>query len=459
MALEPNCSRDSRKCPSYCQAVVIALNTLSVTAIKYYEAAALYHNPPHRYCIITPNEDWIPPVPSQDGYTNSHIVLEHYADGSFGPHEYSTQPQIWDPTRPHLPWIPRDPAAVHSRGGLEVLWRPLETDDYTRIRPNSEFYRISDPFERELQKALQPLKRLTDRLASDTSEETRRIINACELARHSVIHVRFTDGHTLPALVDLVKGAKRHILECLGHVNRERYMRRVRDKSEVTDFATAVYDVVGLFTYSLDVTREHVKMCVPVWRIVQVDRLPPDFKIQRRLPLTRTPYPHGARRLIAHVYGGDPYIAKLVVASPSQGLYVNIPGTALFRFAGSVNTAGEITSVIRVDDQDGGLHEHGNAPQEQGSALQGRGSAPPRGRGSASRHARGQGGPDRTYPGVYLNLSVARSLFTYARFSDPRGTRHCRGGKPCSTTWSSSRPRVRAHWGVRHRRGWHRHKS
>lgn len=390
-----------------------ALKICFGTAVKYYEAAALYHYPAHRYCIITPNAEWIPPVPSQDGYTNSHLVLQLYADGSFGPHDYSTQPQIWDPARPHLPWIPRTPAAVGRAHGLEVLWRPLTHDDYTPLQPNSPYYRITDMFEGQLQQALEPLKRLRERTcAAESTEETRRIINACDLARHSVIHVRFTDGHTLPALVDLVKGAKRQILECLGYLLRERYIRRVRDARDQapdTDLATGIYETVGVFTYSLDVTREHVKMFIPVWRIVEVARLPPDFRIHSRIPLRRTTYPNGPTRLIAHVYGGEPYIGKLVVANPSQGLYVSIPGTGMFRFAGSVNTTGEITSVVR---EDGPQVEH----QE---------------RGMAPRRATTNGGPDRTYPGMVF-ARTGHNVTAYAHFSNSCSARSRGGGIACS---------------------------
>lgn len=351
------------------------LSICPLSGMKYYEAAVLHHSPGNRWCIISPNEDMIPPVPSEDGYSNSHHILEMYPDGSFGPHEYSTQPQIWDPTRPHLPWIPRKAEAVVGHFELDVLWRPLSDEEYTRLHPRSLFYRITDAFERQLMECLAPMKRLRERMMNDTSDEGRRIFNAIELARHCVIHIRFTDGHTLPALVDLVKGAKRQLLECLGHVLFDRYKRRVQGTKQPTDFATAIYEVVGLFTYDLNVVREHVNMDVPVWRIVEVNRLPPDFKIRCLVPLTRPAYPRGEKRLIAHVYGGDPYIAKLKVANPSQGLYIPIPGTGMFRFAGSVNTAGDITSVIAQ-------------PREDRQAA-----------AQAIVQRTTQGGPDRTYPG------------------------------------------------------------
>lgn len=305
------------------------------SVIKYYDAEALFYMPGNRYCILTPNQGSVPPAPSNDGYTNGHVVLEMYTDGSYGPNEYSTQPQMWDPSYPHLPFIPRSSTAV-GEPGLEVLWRPLAPDNYVRLHPNRPFYRISEPYERELRVALQPVLNFAKAITNDRSPSARRAHDACELARHSIIHLSRTDGYDLPTLVDLARGVKRSILECYGYIL---YGRRGPIYSAAPDVPPQPRDLVGVFAYNLETVRMHVSMGVPTWRVVEVARLAPDLKIRHRVPLTRVSYSAGAKRLIGHAYNGESYISKLFVANPSQGLYVPVEGTNMMRFGGSINAA------------------------------------------------------------------------------------------------------------------------
>lgn len=355
-------------------------------ALFYYEARALAHSPPSPYCIMSPNQNIVRAVPSEDSYTTKHIILELYTDGSYGPHEYSTEPQVWDPTRPHLPWIPRSPAALGGIDGLEgvegldVLWRPLHKDDYVRLNPGVDFFRVSEAYGRQLQRALAPIRRLAESVSRDHAPENDDVRTACDLARHSLLHASYASAHSLPALVDLVRGCKRYILECYGHLLYRLYGRRAPVIDPVyEDLARPARDVVGVFTHDLEVTRQHVRRRIPVWRIALVASLPNNMKIAARVPFTPTFYPYGEKKLIAHVYDGEPYIAKLVVANPSQGLYVPVDDTGRFRIAGSVNTAGEVVSSAEAMEK----------------SEEARLSRP----GSSS------GGPARTYPGTSCQAS------------------------------------------------------
>lgn len=339
---------------------------------------ALSHSPGERFCLMSPNQEKVYAFPSDDGYTNRHLVLELYPDGSYGPHEYSILPQLWDPTRPHLPWIPRDARAV-DHSDVDVLWRPFTQNDCVPLRAGSKFYRISDRFERELQAALKPLREFTEVNHNNQAPAFITSRNACDFARHSVIHLRHADGNEISTLVDLVRGAKRNILECMGHLLYHRFNTTPSTIDHAyKDHVYVARDVVGVFTYDIEVTRHHVANRVPVWRIAEVERLPPEIKICARVELMRPVVPSGPRKLIAHVYGGELYIGKLVAASPSQGLYVPIGTTGLFKFAGSVNTAGELTSVAEE--------------------MRGEGAPEARMRDST------EGGPARTYPSVCYTI-------------------------------------------------------
>lgn len=333
---------------------------------------------------MSPNQTVIRPVPSADGYTTQKIVLELYPDGSYGPHEYSTEPQVWDPSRPHLPWIPRSPAAlegIRRVQGLEVLWRPSRPEDYTRVKPGVEFYRMSDALTRELQLALVPVHELGESITRDHRPENRDIRNACDLARHCLIHIRYADGNTLRALGDLVRGLKRQILECLGHLLYREYSRRapILDPG-FEDIARPARDVVGVFTYDLEVARRHVRWRVPVWRISQVASLSPNMKIAARVPITTKSYPSSEKKLVAYVYDGEPYLSKLFVANPSQGLYLPVGDKGEYMFCGSVNTTGQIVS---------------RAGKEMGYERSDNARAGP---------SRAAGGPIRTYPGTLSHV-------------------------------------------------------
>lgn len=309
------------------------------------------------------------------------MVLELYPDGSYGPHEYSTEPQVWDPSRPHLPWIPRSPQAFERAEGLQVLWRPLHRDDYAPAnpdRPDGVFFRITDRLAVQLQQALVPVHELAESISRDHNPDKDIIRNACDLARHSLIHIRYSDAHRLPALVDLVRGAKRNILECLGYLLYREFNRTAPVLDPVhEDIVRPPRDVVGLFTYDIEIARRHVRLRVPVWRITEVDSLSANMKIAARVQVAPTFYAAGQKKLIAHVYDGEPYIAKLMVANPSQGLYRLIPEQGTYRFVGSVNTAGDI--ITRADD------DHDEVQSSQAARV-----------GPAST----SGGPTRTYPGT-----------------------------------------------------------
>lgn len=242
------------------------------------------------------------------------------------------------------------------------------------MRPGVEFYHLSDAYGRQLQRALAPIRELGESVARDHSPQGDTVRTACDLARHSLLHIQHAAAHSLPSLVDLVRGAKRYILECYGHLLYCHYNRHAPVFDPVyEDRVQPARDVIGVITYDLEVTRQHVRRRVPVWRVAEVDSLAKNLKIAARVPFTPTLYPYGEKKLIAHVYDGEPYIPKLVVANPSQGLYARVEDTDRYIFAGSVNTTGAIISSAEATEQS---------------------EAQRRGPGSST------GGPARTYPGA-----------------------------------------------------------
>lgn len=311
----------------------------SKIALGAGHAQSLWHQSPNTFCVLSPNMNTIPEPPSPDRHTMQDLTLKRYADGTYGPHDYALLPQFYHPDFPHLPCIP-SPGHVDglSTDISMALWSSLAESDYHPLEIGSPWVRISDNLHSRLLACLPPLEDYVSQISTANNVSVWRLRNVLKFARHSILHLRFTDGHSLPTLINIHRGCQRNILECYGYVV---YHRLIASRCNIVrPPLPCPGNMLGVFTSQLDIAEIYWAAGVPVYRITDVVSLLPDLCIRHRVSLAVRPYPALFEHLATIV--DDYYIAKLQSYNPSQAMYTQVSGYPVL--VGSINMAGSITA-------------------------------------------------------------------------------------------------------------------
>lgn len=184
-------------------------------------------------------------------------------------------------------------------------------------------------------------------------------------ARHSLIHVRYTEGHTHGDLTDLVFGVKRNMLESFGYIQWSAAYTRLKDTNPHLEAPSGPLNtalpVVGVFTDQLDVMRVCGVLGCPVWRPILVDRLAPEIKILKSAEPTVPELPARRSQRLDRIFS-EAVTMRLRTFHPSQFIYEAVPNTTIVRIVGSMNCTGQIVApelALMMERHEAALRQSG----------------------------------------------------------------------------------------------------
>ncbi|KAI0699068.1 hypothetical protein C8T65DRAFT_793789 [Cerioporus squamosus] len=251
-----------------------------------HEAKVASHGLFDRMVITSPNMDYIPPYPVET------MVIETYADGLWGPHEYSRTPQRLTPGMWHIACIPK---ASSPPEVPDVLWMSLSQSVDWKEDPSIGFNGIGfivDEVREHLVLAAQHAIRRFEDMAPD--EDVRKYGRMLVMILRQVVDRM----RHLPATSTVAIAVAAHVQRiCLELAGLKTYVEIVVPRrSSSVDYSKEILPVLGTFVAegsdAMNTTRvglptwflQPLTAKIPVWTVVESHALPYSFSRRRMDP-------------------------------------------------------------------------------------------------------------------------------------------------------------------------------